>query len=150
MTLLFFNSALGPWVLDGTAIAAISTAIGGVLSAVIVNLANRKDKANEYRDKKLEGGLSELGGMVQKVQDTMDGIAETTEAIKDGTKKTQRYRLFHDLKAELMKGYTTIEKYRELSILFESYQSLGGNGEIEKLFDKYELLPTKEEEHDIN
>ncbi len=146
MILTFLDSAIGPWVLDGTAIAAISTAIGGVLSAIIVNLANRKDKANEYRDKKMEGGLNELGDMIQGVQDTISNIATNTDLIKDGTKKTQRYRLFHDLKAELMQGYTTLEKYRELSILFESYKALGGNGEIEKLFDKYELLPTKEEE----
>lgn len=134
-----------PWLLDTTVLTAIVTGCSGVLTVLIT-------KIFDWKDKQKKGVLDEILDTVTGLDDKVKSIDETTVAInnqndiiQDGTKKIQRYRLFHDLKKEIMKGYTTVEDYRELSILFESYKMLGGNGEVEALYNKYKDLPIKEE-----
>ncbi|HEM3578348.1 TPA: hypothetical protein U1C15_002045, partial [Streptococcus suis] len=43
------------------------------------------------------------------------------------------------------RGWTTLEERREIAKLFESYKALGGNGEIETMYQIYIQLPMKEE-----
>lgn len=110
----------------------------------------------EWKSNKAKGVLEEISTTLCTLKKQVDGIDQTTVAInhqndviQDGTRKIQRYRLYHDLKHEVMRGYTTLDHFRELSILFESYKNLGGNGEVEALYEKYKDLPIREDK-DIN
>ena len=121
-----------------------------VLLTVLLN------KMFEWKSNKAKGVLEEISTTLCTLKKQVDGIDQTTVAInhqndviQDGTRKIQRYRLYHDLKHEVMRGYTTLDHFRELSILFESYKNLGGNGEVEALYEKYKDLPIREDE-DIN
>jgi hypothetical protein len=114
------------------------------------------NKLFEWKSNKAKEVLEDISSTLSTLKQQVDGIDQTTVAInhqndviQDGTRKIQRYRLYHDLKREVMRGYTTLDHFRELSILFESYKNLGGNGEVEALFDKYKELPIREDE-DIN
>lgn len=134
------------WLTDTAVLTTIITACTGLLT-VLVN------KIFEWHSNKAKSVLEEISSTLGDLKGQVDGIDRRTveinhqnDVIQDGTKKIQRYRLYHDLKREVMRGYTTLDHFRELSILFESYKNLGGNGEVEALFEKYNELPIKEED----
>lgn len=134
------------WLTDTAVLTTIITACTGLLT-VLVN------KIFEWHSNKAKSVLEEISSTLGDLKGQVDGIDRRTveinhqnDVIQDGTKKIQRYRLYHDLKREVMQGYTTLDHFRELSILFESYKNLGGNGEVEALFEKYKELPIKEED----
>lgn len=137
------------WLTDTAVLTTIITACTGLLT-VLVN------KIFEWHSNKAKSVLEEISSKLGDLKGQVDGIDQRTveinhqnDVIQDGTRKIQRYRLYHDLKREVMRGYTTLDHFRELSILFESYKNLGGNGEVEALYEKYKDLPIREDE-DIN
>lgn len=137
------------WLTDTAVLTTIITACMGLLT-VLVN------KIFEWHSNKAKSVLEEISSTLGDLKGQVDGIDRRTveinhqnDVIQDGTRKIQRYRLYHDLKREVMRGYTTLDHFRELSILFESYKNLGGNGEVEALYEKYKDLPIREDE-DIN
>ena len=137
------------WLTDTAVLTTIITACTGLLT-VLVN------KIFEWHSNKAKSVLEEILSTLGDLKGQVDGIDRRTveinhqnDVIQDGTRKIQRYRLYHDLRREVMRGYTTLDHFRELSILFESYKNLGGNGEVEALYEKYKDLPIREDE-DIN
>ena len=135
-----------PWLADTAVLTTIITACSGLLTVLINKIFERKDRKKKGVLDEILERLNGLSDKVTTIDETTIAINNQNDAIQDGTKKIQRYRLFHDLKKEIMRGYTSIENYRELSILFESYQNLGGNGEIEALYQKFKELPIKEKD----
>ena len=136
------------WLTDTAVLTTIITACTGLLT-VLVN------KIFEWHASKSRAVLEEISGTLGTLKEQVDGIDQRTveinhqnDVIQDGTRKIQRYRLYHDLKKEVIRGYTTLDHFRELSILFESYKNLGGNGEVEALYEKYKKLPIREEDID--
>ncbi|MCW6681621.1 hypothetical protein NHG29_01910 [Aerococcaceae bacterium NML160702] len=103
------------------------------------------------------GGLLKVGGgkileIAMNIKKDFELIKEELMAIKTialenrgGIRNTQRYRLQYDMQKALILGYTTTQQLNEVSILYESYHVLGGNGAIEALYQKFIELPIKEE-----
>ena len=56
-----------------------------------------------------------------------------------------RDSLTKNIMEELQKGATTVHKHKEISETFNLYQSLGGNGTAEVLYNKYNNLDIKGE-----
>lgn len=133
------------WLKDTAVLTTIITAFSGILTILLNKLFEWKTAENKKVLRGISDTLSTLKDQVDGIDRTTADINHQNDVIQDGTRKIQRYRLYHDLKYEIMKGYTTIDHFRELSILFESYKNLGGNGEVETLFDKYKEIPIKEE-----
>lgn len=136
------------WLTDTAVLTTIITACTGLLTVLI-------NKIFEWHASKSRAVLEEISGTLGTLKEQVDGIDQRTveinhqnDVIQDGTRKIQRYRLYHDLKKEVIMGYTTLDHFRELSILFESYKNLGGNGEVEALYEKYKKLPIREEDID--
>lgn len=136
------------WLTDTAVLTTIITACTGLLTVLI-------NKIFEWHASKSRAVLEEISGTLGTLKEQVDGIDQRTveinhqnDVIQDGTRRIQRYRLYQDLKKEVIMGYTTLDHFRELSILFESYKNLGGNGEVEALFDKYKELPIREEDID--
>ncbi|ADT64064.1 hypothetical protein [Streptococcus phage Dp-1] len=136
------------WLNDTAVLTTIITACSGVLTVLL-------NKLFEWKSNKAKSVLEDISTTLSTLKQQVDGIDQTTVAInhqndviQDGTRKIQRYRLYHDLKREVITGYTTLDHFRELSILFESYKNLGGNGEVEALYEKYKKLPIREEDLD--
>ena len=134
------------WLTDTAVLTTVITACSGMLTVLL-------NKLFEWKSNKAKAVLDEISHTLGTLKEQVDGIGQMTvtinhqnDVIQDGTRKIQRYRLYHDLKSEVMRGYTTLDHFRELSILFESYKNLGGNGEVEALFDKYKELPIKDED----
>ena len=137
------------WLTDTAVLTTIITACTGLLTVLVNKIFEwHSNKAKSVLEK-ISSTLGDLKGQVDGIDRRTVEINHQNDVIQDGTKKIQRYRLYHDLKREVMRGYTTLDHFRELSILFESYKNLGGNGEVEALYEKYKDLPIREDE-DIN
>lgn len=137
------------WLTDTAVLTTIITACTGLLTVLVNKIFEwHSNKAKSVLEE-ISSTLGNLKGQVDRIDRRTVEINHQNDVIQDGTKKIQRYRLYHDLKREVMRGYTTLDYFRELSILFESYKNLGGNGEVEALYEKYKDLPIREDE-DIN
>lgn len=137
------------WLTDTAVLTTIITACTGLLTVLVNKIFEwHSNKAKSVLEE-ISSTLGDLKGQVDRIDRRTVEINHQNDVIQDGTKKIQRYRLYHDLKREVMRGYTTLDHFRELSILFESYKNLGGNGEVEALYEKYKDLPIREDE-DIN
>lgn len=137
------------WLTDTAVLTTIITACTGLLTVLVNKIFEwHSNKAKSVLEEILST-LGDLKGQVNRIDRRTVEINHQNDVIQDGTKKIQRYRLYHDLKREVMRGYTTLDYFRELSILFESYKNLGGNSEVEALYEKYKDLPIREDE-DIN
>ena len=66
------------------------------------------------------------------------------DALKNSSRSSRRYTLFKDLETAIERGWTTLEERREIAKLFECYKVLGGNGEIQTLYEIFTHLPIKE------
>lgn len=136
-----------PWLADTAVITTLITTCSGLLTFFISKIFDHKERKNKGALDEILENIGNLSDKVATIDATTVSINQQNDVIQDGTKKIIRYRLFHDLKREVMQGYTNIERYRELSILFESYQDLGGNGEIEALYQKFKELPIREDDN---
>lgn len=135
-----------PWLADTAVITTFITTCSGFLTFLITKLFDWKDREKKGVLDEILENIGSLSERMTTIDETTVSINNQNDVIQDGTKKIIRYRLFHNFNKEIMQGYTTLEHYRELSILFESYQHLGGNGEIEALYQKFKELPIKKEE----
>lgn len=109
------------------------TAIGGIAIAKIGSNNNKE--------------LSTINNRLDVLQNTAEEIKEVRselDTLKNSSRSSRRYTLFKDLEKAIERGYTTLEERRELSKLFECYQVLGGNGEIQTMYDIFTHLPIKE------
>ena len=83
------------------------------------------------------------------LQNTAEEIKEVRtelDTLKNSSRSSRRYTLFRDLEQAIERGYTTLEERREIAKLFECYQVLGGNGEIQTMYEIFTQLPIKEVE----
>ena len=122
-----------------TAVAPVAgtflTTIGGVAIAKIGSNNNKE--------------LTNMNNRLDVLQNTAEEIKEVRselDTLKNSSRSSRRYTLFKDLEQAIERGYTTLEERRELSKLFECYQVLGGNGEIQTMYDIFTHLPIKEVE----
>ena len=111
------------------------TTIGGIAIAKIGS-NNNKELANmNTRLNTLQNSVEEI----KKVRTELD-------TLKNSSRASRRYTLFRDLEVAIERGYTSLEERREIAKLFESYKVLGGNGEIQTMYEIFTHLPIKEVE----
>ena len=111
------------------------TTIGGIAIAKIGSNSNKE--------------LTNINNRLDTLQNTAEEIKEVRselDTLKNSSRSSRRYTLFKDLEQAIERGYTTLEERREIAKLFECYQVLGGNGEIQTMYDIFTHLPIKEVE----
>lgn len=122
-----FLHALAP--VAGTAL----TTLGGV---VIARIGSNNSKE-----------LSNLNARIDHLQSTADqitGVRQELVDLKNSSRSGRRYILYRDLELAIERGWTSLEERREIAKLFDSYKVLGGNGEIETMYEIYCSLPLQE------
>ncbi|HFI0092613.1 TPA: hypothetical protein ACGO21_001830 [Streptococcus suis] len=77
-------------------------------------------------------------------QSSVGLVKDELDTLKTSSRSSRRYTLYRDLDKAIERGWTTLEERREIAKLFESYQILGGNGEIQTMYEIYITLPLKE------
>ena len=111
------------------------TTIGGIAIAKIGS-NNNKELAN------MNTRLDTLQNCADEIKD----VRSEFETLKNSSRSSRRYTLFRDLENAIERGWTTLEERREIAKLFESYKVLGGNGEIQTMYEIFTHLPIKEVE----
>ena len=109
------------------------TTIGGIAIAKIGSNSNKE--------------LTSINNRLDVLQNTAEEIKEVRtelDTLKNSSCSSRRYTLFRDLENAIERGYTSLEERREIAELFESYKVLGGNGEIQPLYEIFTHLPLKE------
>lgn len=103
-------------------------------------------------------------GQFNELKDELGSIQETVKAVKevgeDNNKKidevndklvvhdeahlvTMYLRLERDMTVAINRGYTTIHESDIIHKMHASYKKLGGNGYIDSLYKKYEVLEVR-------
>lgn len=142
-----------PWLKDSAVLVALITVGGGVVGTLISTLANffinRRDTEVKQGQTEIMQSLEVLKNDNIKIKADLSSNADELAKVKTNSKDITRYRLFHDMKKEIMAGETPLEKKREMAKLFESYKMLDGNGEIEMMYEEEFIhLPLREEYRD--
>ncbi|HEL9634891.1 TPA: hypothetical protein U0K44_001764 [Streptococcus suis] len=113
------------------------TTVGGIAIAKIGANAKNELTTINARLTTLQKTADDNKTDLRDVKDEMDNL-------KSSSRSSRRYTLFKDLDTAIERGWTTLEERREIAKLFESYKVLGGNGEIETMYQIYIQLPMKE------
>lgn len=92
----------------------------------------------------LKHEVSDLNKDIKNLKSDVKQLKKDVGFVGGGILETERYRLEVDLTAIIKRGYRTSDDTRRITALFKSYQSLGGNGYIEDLFNQFMKLPLKE------
>ncbi|HFU4060157.1 TPA: hypothetical protein ACGOZ1_001586 [Streptococcus suis] len=113
------------------------TTVGGIAIAKIG--ANAKNELTT-----INARLTTLQNVADDNQVNLKAVKSDVDNLKTSSRSSRRYTLYKDLDTAIERGWTTLEERREIAKLFESYKVLGGNGEIETMYQIYIQLPIKE------
>lgn len=116
--------------------------VAGTFLTTIGGIAIAKIGSNNNKE------LTNMNNRLDTLQNTAEEIKEVRselDTLKNSSRASRRYTLFRDLEIAIERGFTTLEERREIAKLFECYQVLGGNGEIQTMYDIFTHLPIKEE-----
>ncbi|HEM3680525.1 TPA: hypothetical protein U1D15_001852 [Streptococcus suis] len=117
--------------------------VAGTFLTTIGGIAIAKIGSNNNKE------LTTMNNRLDVLQNTAEEIKEVRselDTLKNSSRSSRRYTLFRDLEIAIGRGFTTLEERREIAKLFECYQVLGGNGEIQTMYDIFTHLPIKEVE----
>lgn len=132
-------------------IGAVAPTIGVIATGGFGYLAARSNNLNKAQFSELKQNMEDIKDDVSNVKKVVDGnrsslndVKEEVETLKNSSRSSRRYLLYKDLEMAIERGWTTLEERREIAKLFDSYKILGGNGEIETMYQIYIQLPMKE------
>lgn len=132
-------------------IGAVAPTIGVIATGGFGYLAARSNNLNRAQFGELKQGMEGIKDDVSNLKKVADDNQNNIKAVKsdvdnltNSSRSSRRYTLFKDLDTAIERGWTTLEERREIAKLFESYKILGGNGEIETMYQIYIQLPMKE------
>ncbi|HEM4278959.1 hypothetical protein HO431_08975 [Streptococcus suis] len=132
-------------------IGAVAPTIGVIATGGFGYLAARSNNLNKAQFGELKQNMEDIKDDVSNVKKVVDGnrsslndVKEEVSTLKNSSRSSRRYLLYKDLEIAIERGWTTLEERREIAKLFDSYKILGGNGEIETMYQIYIQLPIKE------
>ena len=101
-------------------------------------------KKNNSDISNLKNDVSNLNKDIKNLKSDVKQLNNDVVVVGGGILETERYRLEVDLTAIIKRGYRTSADTRRITALYKSYQSLGGNGYIEDLFNQFMKLELRE------
>lgn len=132
-------------------IGAVAPTIGVIATGGFGYLAARSNNLNKAQFGELKQGMEDIKNDVSNVKkvvsdnrNSLNDVKEEVDTLKNSSRSSRRYLLYKDLEMAIERGWTSLEERREIAKLFESYQILGGNGEIKTMYQIYIQLPIKE------
>ncbi|HEL2201666.1 TPA: hypothetical protein TZE08_001239 [Streptococcus suis] len=132
-------------------IGAVAPTIGVIATGGFGYLAARSNNLNKAQFGELKQGMEDIKDDVSNLKKIADdnqvslvAVQEEMDTLKNSGRSSRRYTLYKDLDTAIERGWTTLEERREIAKLFDSYKILGGNGEVETMYQIYIQLPMKE------
>lgn len=132
-------------------IGAVAPTIGVIATGGFGYLAARSNNLNKAQFGELKQNMEDIKDDVSNVKkvvnsnrSSLNDVKEEVSTLKNSSRSSRRYLLYKDLEIAIEREWTTLEERREIAKLFDSYKILGGNGEIETMYQIYIQLPIKE------
>lgn len=146
-----FMDIIPPWFTESAVIGAFVAGFTAIVTTTITSYTKIKESVIVKNQNSILEALDSLKENDIKMNERLDGISANLEIHSDANKHIIRYRLYHDMTLDVKIGYTTLERKREIAKLFASYKRIGGNGEIDMLYnEEFIHLPLEEKKHAKN
>lgn len=131
-------------------IAHLAPTVGVIATGWFGLTASKSANLNKQQFNELKNELGTIQNAVETVQDLGHSNGEI---LADVNKKllvhdeahlvTMYLRLERDMTTAINRGYTTIHESDVIHKMHKSYKNLGGNGYIDSLYQKYNILEVR-------
>ena len=131
-------------------IAHLAPTVGVIATGWFGLTASKSANLNKQQFNELKSELSTIQHTVETVQDLGHS---NNEMLLDVNKKllvhdeahlvTMYLRLERDMTTAINRGYTTVHESDVIHKMHKSYKNLGGNGYIDSLYQKYNILEVR-------
>lgn len=131
-------------------IAHLAPTIGVIATGWFGMKASKSSDLSKERFNKLKDELSNIQNSVETVQELgkdnnkkIDEVNDKLVVHDEAHLVTMYLRLERDMTVAINRGYTTIHESDIVHKMHASYKKLGGNGYIDSLYKKYEVLEVR-------
>ena len=131
-------------------IAHLAPTVGVIATGWFGLTASKSANLNKQQFNELKNELGTIQNAVETVQDLGHSNGEI---LADVNKKllvhdeahlvTMYLRLERDITTAINRGYTTVHESDVIHKMHKSYKNLGGNGYIDSLYQKYNILEVR-------
>nr|DAE98583.1 MAG TPA: hypothetical protein [Caudoviricetes sp.] len=131
-------------------IAHLSPTVGVIATGWLGLIASKSSNLNKQQFNELKNELGTIQNAVETVQELGHS---NNEILADVNKKllvhdeahlvTMYLRLERDMTTAINRGYTTVHESDIIHKMHKSYKNLGGNGYIDSLYQKYNILEVR-------
>ena len=131
-------------------IAHLAPTVGVIATGWFGLTASKSANLNKQQFNELKNELGTIQHAVETVQDLGHS---NNEILADVNKKllvhdeahlvTMYLRLERDMTTAINRGYTTVHESDIIHKMHKSYKNLGGNGYIDSLYQKYNILEVR-------
>lgn len=131
-------------------IAHLAPTVGVIATGWFGLTASKSANLNKQQFNELKNELGTIQNAVETVQDLGHSNGEI---LADVNKKllvhdeahlvTMYLRLERDMTTAINRGYTTVHESDVIHKMHKSYKNLGGNGYIDSLYQKYNILEVR-------
>lgn len=131
-------------------IAHLAPTVGVIATGWFGLTASKSANLNKQQFNELKNELGTIQNAVETVQDLGHS---NNEMLSDVNKKllvhdeahlvTMYLRLERDMTTAINRGYTTVHESDVIHKMHKSYKNLGGNGYIDSLYQKYNILEVR-------
>ena len=131
-------------------IAHLAPTVGVIATGWFGLTASKSANLNKQQFNELKNELGTIQNAVETVQDLGHS---NNEMLSDVNKKllvhdeahlvTMYLRLERDMTTAINRGYTTVHESDIIHKMHKSYKNLGGNGYIDSLYQKYNILEVR-------
>ena len=143
--MLAFLAEWGVELILGLIGAAITGALGWYASKLKKQLKLAEDYTKEKESEKVEASIEE------RTKPIYDELENLRSYVRDNEIKSDKmwtllidsykFRLVELCKEHIADGYMTQGQYDQLSVFYQLYVELGGNGQAKQYYDKASSLP---------
>lgn len=131
---------------------AILTAIIAALSSsgvcsIVLYLIQRRDK---HRDEAAKNAMKLSAERLEKMEQQMTGNTATIERLEKALLAQMHHTLYTkcgNVLTEVADGTRTVvdtDEFHDISIMFNAYENMGGNGTCKILFDRVSQIPLRQ------
>ena len=125
------------------AITQLAPTIGVVATGWFGMRASKAGNLNKEQFKELKGELSTIHAIGEENKQNITEINNKLAVHDEAHLATMYLRLERDITVALKRGYTTVHESDIVHKMHSSYKKLGGNGRIDSLYNKYNILEVR-------
>ena len=125
------------------AITQLAPTIGVVATGWFGMRASKAGHLNQEQFKELKGELSTIHAIGEENKQNITEINNKLAVHDEAHLATMYLRLERDMTSAIQRGYTTVHESDIIHKMHSSYKKLGGNGYIDSLYSKYNILEVR-------